>query len=157
MSLRASTDADRMTSERPAGRVRGLRRASLAAFVLLLIQYGFGMYVNLYVTVPAADHGQGIGKAISNGPAALSVHAVLGFLLALAAIGVLVQALIARHWAVLTASAIALVAIIGAATQGAGFVSQGHAAASMAMAVLAGVAMLCYGTVVYLLPSPRQA
>lgn len=157
MSLRASTDADRVTSERTADRVRGLRRASLAALVTLLLQYGFGMYVNLYVTVPRADHGQGLGKAISNGPAALSVHAVLGFVLALAAIGVLVQALIARHWPVLTASAIALVAIIGAAVQGARFVSQGDAAASMTMAALAGIAMLCYGTALYLLSSPRRA
>ena len=157
MSLHASTDIDRVTSERPVGRVIGLRRASLAAFVILLIQYGFGVYVNLYVTVPGADHGQGLGKAISNGPAALSVHAVLGLLLALTAIGVLVQALIARHWAVLTAAAIALVAIVGAAAEGARFVSQGDDAASMTMAALAGVAMLCYGTAVYLLPSPRQA
>jgi hypothetical protein len=157
MSQPASTEADRMTSERPVSRVRGLRRASLAAFVILLIQYGIGMYVNLYVTVPAADQGQGFGKAISNGPATLSIHAVLGLLLVLAAIGLLVQALIARHWAVLTAAAIALVAIIGAAVEGARFVGQGAADASMTMAVLAGVAMLCYGAALYLLPSPRQA
>jgi len=56
----------------------------------------------------------------------------------------------------LTAAAIALVAIIGAAVAGEGFVGQSRAAASMTMAVLAGVAMLCYGTAVYLLPSPRQ-
>lgn len=157
MNLHVSTDADRMTSERPAGRVRVLRRASLAAFVFFLIQYGLGMYVNLYVTVPGADHGQGLGKAISNGPAALSVHAVLGLLLILNAIGLLVEALITRHWAVLTAAAIALAAIIGAAAEGTRFVGQGPAAASMTMAVLAGAAMLCYGTVIYLLPSPRQA
>ncbi|HLI36534.1 MAG TPA: hypothetical protein VKV80_04240 [Streptosporangiaceae bacterium] len=156
MSLRAGTDADRMTSELPGSRVRGLRRASLAAFMILLIQYGFGIYVNLYVTVPGADHGQGIGKAISDGPAALSVHAVLGILLILSAIGVLVQAVIARHWAVLVVSAVALAAIGGAFFQGASFVSQGHDAASMGMAALAGIALLCYGMVLYLLPSPRR-
>ena len=158
MSMRASTEADHVTGERPARRVKSLRRASFAALVLLLIQYGLGMYVNLYVTVPSGDQGQGLGKAISNGPAALSVHAVLGFLLALAAIGLLVQSLMARYWAVLTASAIALVAIIVAATQGARFVGQGGPeGASMTMAILAGVAMLCYGTALYLLPSPRRA
>lgn len=157
MSLRASTDADRMTSDRPVRQVKGMRRASLAAFVILLIQYGLGMYVNLYVTVPGADHGQGFGKAISNGPAALSVHAVLGVLLVLAAIWVLVQAWIVRHWAVLTAAAIALVAVIGAAAEGGRFVGQGADAASMAMAVLAGVALLCYGTAVYMLPSPGSS
>jgi vacuolar-type H+-ATPase subunit I/STV1 len=115
------------------------------------------MYVNLYVTVPAGDHGKDIGTAISNGPATLSVHAVLGILLILAAIGLLVQALIARHWAVLTAAAIALIAIIGAAVEGARFAAQAPADASMTMALLTGVAMLCYGLALYLLPSPRQA
>lgn len=156
MSLRASTDADHMTSEDPAGRVRRLRRTSLAALLILLAQYGLGMYINLYDTIPGADHGQGLGRAISNGPAALSVHAVLGLLLVLAAIGVLVQALVTRRWAVMAAALIALVAVIGAAFAGAGFVSQGRPAASMTMAALAGVAMLCYATAVYLLPSPRQ-
>jgi hypothetical protein len=157
MSLRASTAADPVTSERREGRVRGLRRASFAAFVILLVQYGLGMYTNLYVTVPGSDHGQGLGTAISNGPAVLSLHAVLGLLLVLAAIGVLVQAIIVRRWAVLTAAVIALAAVIGAAFAGAGFVGGTQAAsASMSMAVLTGVAMLCYAIVVYLLPSPRR-
>jgi hypothetical protein len=109
------------------------------------------------VTVPGADHGRGIGTAISNGPVALSMHAVLGFLLTLAAIGLLVQAVIARHWAVLAASAVALVTIAGAFFDGISFVSQGHTADSMAMATLAGIALLCYGIALYLLPSPRRA
>lgn len=146
-----------MTSEHKVRRVTGLRRASLAAFVILLAQYGIGVYVNLYVTVPAADHGKEIGTVISNGPAALSVHAVLGLLLVLAAIGVLVQALLARLWAVLVSAVIALVAIIGAAAEGARFTSQGAASASMTMAALTGVALLCYGAALYLLSSPREA
>lgn len=158
MSMRATTEASQATSERPVRRAKALRRASFAALVLLLLQYGLGMYVNLYVTVPSADQGQGIGKAISNGPAGLSIHAVLGFLLVLAALGLLVQSLMARNWAVLTASAIALAAIVVAAAQGARFVDQGGPdSASMTMAVLTGVAMLCYVTALYLLPSPRRA
>jgi hypothetical protein len=125
--------------------------------VLLLIQYGLGMYVNLYVNVPSGDQGGGIGKAISNGPAALSIHAVLGFLLILSAIGLLVQAVLARFWAVLAASVIALVAVVGAAFAGANFTNHGGAESeSMTMAILAGVAILCYGTALYLLSSPRQ-
>jgi hypothetical protein len=157
MTMRTSTEAGRVTGERPARRVNALRRASFAALVLLLIQYGLGMYVNLYVNVPSGDQGGGMGKAISNGPAALSVHAVLGFLLILSAIGLLVQAVMARYWAVLAAAVVALVAIIGAAFAGANFVNQGGPnGASMTMAVLAGVAMLCYGTALWLLSSPRQ-
>jgi hypothetical protein len=143
------------SSHLPAARLRGLRRASLAAFVLVLVEYGFGSYVNLYVAIPAADRGSGIGKAVSDGPAALGVHAVLGLLLILAALGLLVQAVIARHWPVLAVSAVALFAVIGAAAEGASFVSRGQAAASMTMAVLAGVALLCYGVALYLTPSRR--
>jgi len=157
MSLRTGTDAGRVTSEPPAGRVKGLRRASLAAFVILLIQYGFGIYVNLYVSVPGEDRGKGVGAVISNGPAALSVHAVLGILLFLSGVGLLVQAVMARHWTVLGASAAALVTIIAAFFEGIGFARDGHDAASMGMAMLTGVALLCYGLVLYLLPSPKLA
>lgn len=131
-----------------------LRRASLAAFVLLLVQYALGMYVNLYVTVPAADHGQSVGKVISEGPGALSVHAVVGLLLVLDAIWLLVLASRSRRWGVVTAAAVGFVAIAGAALAGAGFASQGSNGSSMAMAMLAGVAILAYGTVMYLLPNP---
>jgi hypothetical protein len=157
MTMRASAEADRVNTGRSAGRLKALRRASFAALVLLLIQYGLGMYTNIYVTVPTADKGGGFGKAISNGPAALSVHAVLGLLLILAAIGLLVQAVLARYWTVLAAAAIGLIATIGAAFSGANFTNNGgQDSASMTMAVLAGVAMLCYGTVLYLLSAPRQ-
>jgi vacuolar-type H+-ATPase subunit I/STV1 len=85
------------------------------------------------------------------------VHAVLAILLILAAIGLLVQAVLARYWTVLAAAAIALITIIGAAFSGANFTNNGgQDSASMTMAVLAGVAMLCYGTVLYLLSSSRQ-
>jgi vacuolar-type H+-ATPase subunit I/STV1 len=157
MTMRASVEADRFTAERSAGRLKALRRASFASLVLLLIQYVLGMYTNIYVTVPSADKGGGLGKAISNGPAALSVHAVLALLLILSAIGLLVQAIMARYWAVLAAAAVGLIAIIGAAFSGANFTNNGgQDSASMTMAVLAGVAMLCYGTALYLLSSPRQ-
>jgi vacuolar-type H+-ATPase subunit I/STV1 len=157
MTMRASAEADRVTIERSAGRLTALRRASFASLVLLLIQYGLGMYTNIYVTVPSADKGGGIGKAISNGPAALSIHAVLAILLILAAIGLLVQAIMARYWTVLAAAVIALIAIIGAAFSGANFTNNGgQDSASMTMAILAGVAMLCYGTALYLLSSPRR-
>lgn len=43
-----------------ASRVRGLRIASLAAVVMLLIEYGSGIWVNLYGQLPAADHGAGV-------------------------------------------------------------------------------------------------
>ena len=145
-------------SRRPSPRQReGLRRASLAALVLLLVEYGIGIAVNLYVTVPKADHGQTIGKIISTGPAGLSVHIVLGVLLILAAIGLVVQAVLARHRALIVTSVIGLLALGGAAAQGASFVGNGHPSASMVMAVLTGVAILSYGAGLYLLGSAGQS
>jgi len=157
MTTQASAEPGLLTIERSARRLKALRRASFASLVLLLIQYGLGMYTNIYVTVPSADKGGGMGKAISNGPAALSIHAVLALLLILAAIGLIVQAVMARYWTVLAAAAVGLITIIGAAFSGATFTNNGgQDSASLAMAVLAGVALLCYGTVLYLLSSPRQ-
>ena len=157
MTTQASAEPGLLTTERSARRLKALRRASFASLVLLLIQYGLGMYTNIYVTVPSADKGGGLGKAISNGPAALSIHAVLALLLILAAIGLIVQAVMARYWTVLAAAAVGLITIIGAAFSGANFTNNGgQDSASMTMALLAGVAMLCYGTVLYLLSSPRQ-
>jgi hypothetical protein len=154
MTLHAGTSHPGASARRAsAGRTAGLRRASLAALVLLLIQYGIGIGVNLYVTVPAADQGHTIGSAISNGPAALTVHIVLGLLLILAAAYLVVRAIVARHPGVIVTSVIGLLALVGAAEQGSAFVDKGHASASMTMAILTGVALLCYGISLYLLGS----
>ncbi len=129
-------------------RISGLRKNSLAISVMLLAQYGLGMGVNLYARVPRADQGRGltvaVGRALSNPPAVLAIHAALGLLLLVAAVSVLSRAILARHrWAV-AASAAGLLSIIGAAFSGASFADRGHPGASMAMAVLTGVALLCY-------------
>jgi hypothetical protein len=84
------------------------------------------------------------------------VHIVLGLLLILAAAGLVVQAIIARRAGVIVTSVIGLLALVGAAAQGAAFVDQGHPSASMIMAILTGVALLCYGVSLYLLGSPGQ-
>ncbi len=157
MTLHAGTTHPGASGRRAStGRTAGLRRASLAALVLLLVQYGIGIGVNLYVTVPAADREHSIGTAISNGPGALTVHIVLGLLLILAAAGLVVQAIRARHGGVIVTSVIGLLALVGAAAQGAAFVNKSHPSASMTMAILTGVALLCYGISLYLLGSPGR-
>src|SRR5262249_19110067 len=133
-----------------------VRLGSLAVLVLVVVQYGIGMYVNLYVTVPRADHGHGMGSAIANGPAVLSVHAVIGLLLGLGAVGVLVQAVIARHLGAIALSAVGLFALASASVTGASFTSSGDPVDSMGMAVLTGVGLLCYAANLYLLRPPSQ-
>lgn len=134
-----------------AARLTWARRASLAVLVLLVIEYGLGMYVNLYVAVPAADHGGSLGGVISEGPGLLSAHAIVGLLLGLGALGVLVQAIRARRWVVTATSAIGLFAVAFAAVTGTDFTTTGKAADSMAMSVMTGVALLCYAANLYLL------
>jgi hypothetical protein len=152
LGARAARPASRGAGSRGAG-VR-LRRGSLAALVLTVLEYGLGVYVNLYVSVPAADHGSDLGSAIANGPAVLSVHAVTGLLLGLAGLGVLVQAVMNRHRGVIAASAFGLLALALADVAGTGYASSGDASASMAMAVLTGAALLCYAANLYLLRRP---
>jgi hypothetical protein len=133
-----------------------VRRASLVVLVLLLAEYGMGMYVNLYVAVPRADHGRSVGSAIANGPVILSAHAVIGLLLGLSALAVLVLSVIARRPGVIVVSAVGLLALAVASVAGTGFTSTGKSADSMAMSVLAGVGLLCYAANLYLLPLPTR-
>jgi hypothetical protein len=146
-------------TRQPAGRTRDrragvLRRVSLGMTIGLLIQYGLGMVVNLYVTVPPQDQGGGfltaIGRALANGPVALSVHAALGLLLILGAVNLVIQAVATRQRAVAWLSGVGLLAILGAAASGADFVDSATEGASLAMALLTGVALLCYAISTYL-------
>ena len=43
---------------RNINKTSGLRANSLAAVVMLLIEYGLGVTVNLYAHLPASDHGK---------------------------------------------------------------------------------------------------
>jgi hypothetical protein len=136
-----------------------LGRISLGMVAGLLIQYGLGMIVSLYVSVPARDHGGGVltavGRALANGPAALTVHAALGLLLILGAVNLVVRAAVLRLRPVAWLSAAALLAIVGAAASGAAFVGSGADGDSLAMALLTGVALLCYAVNLFALGPGR--
>ena len=155
MNLDAKSPARPVRAAAPAGLAR-VRRGSLAVLVLLVAEYGIGMYVNLYVTIPRADHDHGLGSAIANGPVTLGIHAVVGLLLGLGAVGVLVQAVIARHLGAIVSSAIGLFALAFASVAGASFTSSGNTAESMAMSVLTGAGLLCYAANLYLLRAPSN-
>lgn len=147
-SVSAGPAAPQAQAARPTRRRSRLRTFSAGICVMLLVQYGLGIGVNLYVQVPAADQGSGpaatLGRALTSQPAALAVHAAVGLLLLVAAINVLTHAILARHRRAIAACAAGLAAIIGAAVSGDMFVSSGHDGASMAMAIFTGVALLCY-------------
>ena len=130
--------------QRSDRRRENLARGNLAAAIMLLIQYGLGIGVNLYVTLPPAGHGgRGIGDAFSSGPA-LAVHTVVGLLLILTALSMIVRSVIARHRASIVTSAVGLLAILAAAEPSCTKLAPKPAAASLGMALATGVALLSY-------------
>jgi hypothetical protein len=149
--MTSTSGTDQATAEDPARTMARLTGSSMGALVMLIIQFVLGVGVNLYIH-PAKG---GIGKAFSNGPL-LALHAVLGLLLILAAIDLLVRAIMARHRAVIVASAVGLLAIVGAAFNGIGFLKNGQNGQSMGMAVATAVAMLSYAVCLRVLNSPER-
>jgi len=148
----------RPADERAADRrIENLRGSSLGAAVMLVIQFGLGIGVNLYVTLPPeGSDGRSIGQAFSNG-ALLAVHAVLGLLLIVTAVSLLVRAIIARHRPIIVAAVVGLLAILAAAGFGSSFVNRSTTGSSMGMAMATGVALLCYIAALFILGrAPRR-
>ena len=139
--------------------VRGLRANSFAAVVILLIEYGLGIWINLYGHLPASDHGAniptGFARAIANGPVGLSIHALLGVVLIVSAVTALVRSVLIHRPALIAVTVLGLVAIVVGASSGATFVGKGDNASSMTMAIAAGVAIGAY-TLVLLISASAQ-
>ncbi len=116
----------------------------VAALIMLVVQYGLGIFLNLYVAVPASHAHAGIIQEIETAPVALTVHALLGLALIGTAI-LLVARAVGEHDRGLAVLATAgLTAIGGAFGAGEIFVKNGQPTASLAMAILTAVALLCY-------------
>jgi hypothetical protein len=134
-----------------------LRRTSFGVSLMLLVQYGLGIGVNLYLRVPAADQHRGVATALwrasSRSPVTLAIHAVYGLLLVLASLNVLVRAVVSRAGIAVALSLAGLLTVLGAGVSGVVFVDRGREGASMAMAILTGVALLCYVLNLFLLSS----
>jgi hypothetical protein len=124
--------------------LEGVRRVSLAALVMLVVQYGLGIILNLYIAVPASDAHAGLMQEIASGPLMLTLHALLGLALIGAALVLLVRAVRLQDRVIAVLAAAGLTAIGGAFASGEIFVRNGQSGASLAMALLTGVALLCY-------------
>lgn len=147
-----STDTTEPAAGRDAAKATArLRSASMGLLTMLVIQFALGVGVNLYIT-PAKG---GVSEAFSNGPL-LALHSVLGLLLIIAAVDLMIRAILTRHRAVVVASAIGLIAILGAAFNGIGFLKNGRTGPSLGMALAACVAMLCYGLCLRVLGTPGR-
>jgi peptidoglycan/LPS O-acetylase OafA/YrhL len=153
--MKASLDMTTVggTQQQKAGRdlTRQMRGAATGLMVMLILQFGLGIGVNLFITPKKG----GIGEAFSNGPL-LALHAILGVLIFLAAIGLLNRAITARHRVLITAAAIGLGAVLGALINGAFFLKNGANGPSMGMAVSGLAAMLCYTVCLRVLGSGQR-
>ena len=105
----------------------GLRRVSLATLIMLVVQYGLGIFLNLYVAVPASDAHAGIFTEIATAPLALTVHALLGLALIGTAILLVVRAVSVGDRLIAMLASAGLTAIGGAFGAGEIFVRNGHA------------------------------
>ena len=117
---------------------------SVAALIMLVLQYGLGIILNLYVEVPASDAHAGIITEIATAPLALTAHAILGIALIGTAILLVARAVSVRDRLLAVLATAGLTAIGGAFGAGEIFVRDGQDSASMAMAILTGMALLCY-------------
>jgi len=118
--------------------VAALRGNCMGAAVLLIIQFGLGIGVNLYVTLPE-NHSF---FSTVFGSATLAAHAIVAIVLLGAAIGALVRAIRARRAIVLTAAGLAAIVVAGIA--GSSFAGNGSNGSSLGMALATAVAMFCY-------------
>jgi len=144
----------RAVGSKIAAKRQALRTTALAALVMLLIEYALGAWTNLYENLPASDHGKAtfaaFGGAVAHGPAALSIHALLGTLLIVTAVYVVIRAALIGQVASFVLGCIALLAILGAWFSGSKFVSDQANGSSFGMAVAAGVAMLAYVIILFI-------
>ena len=124
--------------------LEGVRRVSVATLIMLVVQYGLGIVLNMYVAVPASDAHAGLMQEIASGPFTLTVHALLGLGLIGAALVLLVRAVRLGDRVIAVLAAAGLTAIGGAFASGEIFVRNGQDTASLAMALLTGVALLSY-------------
>jgi hypothetical protein len=133
---------------RPKGRAglrrAGLRHMSVTMLVMLVIQYGLGIILNLYIEVPASDAHAGILTEIATAPPVLTVHAVLGIALIGTGILLVARAVGVRDRLLAVLATAGLTTLGGAFGAGEIFVRSGQDTASMAMAILTGMALLCY-------------
>ena len=152
-------------------RNRAARGWAFGLLVALLVQFGLGMYVNLFATIPLNHPGHGANdfftgsyhsvawaETSAHAPLILAFHAGLGLLLVVGSLWLAVLAIRGRRAGVVWAAVLGALFILGAGFNGASFLNYNHDANSYVMALLFAAAVLCY-SVILALPgtTERQA
>ncbi len=124
-------------------RLAALRGNCMGAAVLLIVQFGLGIGVNLYVTLPSDK--SFFATVFSS--AVVAVHAIVALALLGAAISALVRAIRVRRAVAFTSAGLA--AILVAAGAGVSFAGNQGNGASLTMALATAAAMFCYLAAVF--------
>lgn len=132
-----------------------MRDQFLGTLVFLIIQFLLGMAVNLFVTIPTNHPGanppeyfggvvQSVTWAILHGHVLLIVHASLGLLLVLNALGLLVAAI--KTWSrdLIWVTSLGLFGVLAAGFNGGSFLNYNQDFSSMLMATFFAVAVVAY-------------
>ncbi|HEX3462263.1 MAG TPA: hypothetical protein VHT49_15255 [Acidimicrobiales bacterium] len=147
------SSTDSIAQDRASKRAFGLRANSLAAMVMLLLEFGLGIWVNLYGHLPASDQGKSaftaFAHAVADGPVGLSLHALLGTLLVVTAAGAVVRTMLIGNRPMIAVAGVALLAILAAWSSGAKFVGNMSNGPSLTMALATAVALLCYAVILF--------
>ncbi len=152
-------------------RNRAARRWAFGLLVALLVQFGLGMYVNLFAHIPlnhpghraknffaGSYHSVAWAETSPHAPLILAFHAGLGLLLVLGSLWLAVLAIRGRRGGIVWAAVLGALFILGAGFNGASFLNYNHDANSYVMALLFAAAVLCY-IIILALPgnTERQA
>jgi hypothetical protein len=127
----------------------------LGTLIFLIIQFLLGMAVNLFVTIPTNHPGanppeyfggvvQSVTWAILHGHILLIVHASLGLLLVLNAIGLLIISIRARAKDLIWVTSFGLFGVLAAGFNGGSFLNYNQDFSSMFMAIFFAVAVVSY-------------
>src|SRR5262252_276832 len=163
-----SPAAVRTTRDR---RNRAARGWAFGLLIALLVQFGLGMYVNLFAHIPLNHPGHGAknfftgsyhsvawAETSPHAPLILAFHAGLGLLLVLGSLWLAVLAIRGRRAGYVWAAVLGALFILGAGFNGASFLNYNHDANSYVMALLFAAAVLCYSVILALPRSTeRQA
>jgi len=144
------------------------RRMLGIALAILIVQFLLGTTANLFVKIPADHPGANppeyfgglvtsVSWAILHGGLWLTLHAALGLVLVLAALGTLVQAIRLRGGGRVTLAALGFVGVLGAGFNGGSFLNYHEDFSSMLMAVGFALATAAYAALLYSIPAPSAA
>jgi hypothetical protein len=144
------------------------RRTLGFALGMLIIQFLLGMAVNLFVTIPSNHPGASppeyfggvvtsVTWAVLHGGLWLTLHAVWGLVLVVAAVGTLVQAIRLGGGGRITLAALGFVGVLGAGFNGGSFLNYNENFSSMLMAVGLALATSAYVALLYGTPNGATA